>query len=173
MSSQSPARRAAKDRWYKRHHAQAMAERVRYQKEHPQRTKEIQARSRAKWQEKHQAACRLWRKENLEQARQGVKRWEQENPDAVKANRRKQSHTHKARKRGAFVEAVDPCWVFDRDEGICGICDEPVKGDFHIDHIIPLALGGEHSYTNVQLAHPLCNMRKGASLDYEQQPSVG
>jgi 5-methylcytosine-specific restriction endonuclease McrA len=27
---------------------------------------------------------------------------------------------------------------------------------------VPLALGGEHSYANTQVAHPLCNLRKGS-----------
>jgi 5-methylcytosine-specific restriction endonuclease McrA len=33
----------------------------------------------------------------------------------------------------------------------------------HIDHVIPLARGGEHSYANAQAAHGPCNMRKGAT----------
>lgn len=34
--------------------------------------------------------------------------------------------------------------------------------DFHVDHVVPLSKGGMHGYTNVQPAHPRCNMRKGA-----------
>lgn len=66
----------------------------------------------------------------------------------------------RARLRNAFVEAVDPLEVFVRDAGVCGICDAPVVGDYTIDHITPLARGGEHSYANVQLAHPSCNFSK-------------
>lgn len=66
-----------------------------------------------------------------------------------------------ARLRNAFVEHVDPFVVFQRDEGICGICDKPVDITcFHVDHVIPLAKGGEHSYANTQLAHSTCNLVK-------------
>jgi 5-methylcytosine-specific restriction endonuclease McrA len=30
-----------------------------------------------------------------------------------------------------------------------------------VDHIIPLARGGSHTWDNVQLAHHLCNSLKG------------
>ena len=31
-----------------------------------------------------------------------------------------------------------------------------------IDHLIPLAAGGEHSYLNVAAAHRACNCARGA-----------
>lgn len=67
--------------------------------------------------------------------------------------------------------------LYKRDGGICAICGEPCDwNDSHrdgntfivgkkypsIDHIIPLAKGGEHSWNNVQLAHFSCNSAKGA-----------
>ena len=61
------------------------------------------------------------------------------------------------------VEQVDRHEVYRRAGGSCGICSEPVDpANFHVDHIIPLARGGVHSYANTQPAHPLCNHRKGA-----------
>lgn len=53
--------------------------------------------------------------------------------------------------------------VYARDKGRCGICGITVYGDFHIDHVIPLSKGGEHSYANVQVAHPKCNQEKWAN----------
>lgn len=34
------------------------------------------------------------------------------------------------------------------------------RSSYTLDHIIPLAAGGAHTYANVQLAHFLCNSRK-------------
>jgi 5-methylcytosine-specific restriction endonuclease McrA len=63
------------------------------------------------------------------------------------------------------VEAVDALTVLERDDGVCGICGEDIDPtDFHVDHILPLARGGPHVYSNVQIAHPECNIRKGASV---------
>jgi 5-methylcytosine-specific restriction endonuclease McrA len=36
--------------------------------------------------------------------------------------------------------------------------------NWHLDHVVPLSRGGEHSYANVQVAHPFCNLSKGPRL---------
>ena len=67
----------------------------------------------------------------------------------------------RARVLTGFVEPVDRLVVYARDRGRCGICGRFVaKARFEVDHIRPLARGGEHSYANVQVAHPVCNRRK-------------
>lgn len=59
-----------------------------------------------------------------------------------------------------------------RDNGICKICGKPVDlsdinrntvGNYYpsVDHIIPMSKGGGHVWENVQLAHRICNSRKG------------
>lgn len=72
-------------------------------------------------------------------------------------------------KRNApVVESVDPYAIYDRDGWICQICRKQVskRADRNgpegpsIDHIKPLARGGEHSYRNLQLAHRKCNSGK-------------
>lgn len=60
--------------------------------------------------------------------------------------------------------------IFDRDGWECGVCHEPVGKQVaypdpmskSLDHVVPLSRGGSHSRSNVQLAHLVCNMRKGA-----------
>jgi len=72
--------------------------------------------------------------------------------------------TRRARQKGAFVERVYRRIVFKRDKGLCGICRKRVDpiSNWHLDHIQPLSRGGAHCYANVQVAHPRCNVRKGA-----------
>lgn len=80
----------------------------------------------------------------------------------TKELRRQYESARRARKREAFVEHVDPAVVYVMHGDRCGICSEFVlEAEFHVDHVIPLACGGLHMYANVQLAHPLCNSRKG------------
>jgi 5-methylcytosine-specific restriction endonuclease McrA len=56
---------------------------------------------------------------------------------------------------------VDRRILWERHEGRCGICQEPVPfEDFHIDHIKSIFEGGEHSYANTQPSHGDCNKRK-------------
>lgn len=63
--------------------------------------------------------------------------------------------------------------VMKRDGGVCKLCCKPVdtadrRGNGAgynyptIDHIVPLSRGGGHVMSNVQLAHMICNSRKGA-----------
>lgn len=63
--------------------------------------------------------------------------------------------------------------LYIRDNGICHICNEPcdyndkqitdeghfIAGETYpsIDHVIPIAKGGKHSWNNVKLAHHKCN----------------
>lgn len=94
--------------------------------------------------------------------RDRVAAWRKANPEKARLTRRKAQATRRARKRDAHVEQVDPVELFEMHEGACGICGEQIDGAFEVDHRMPLALGGEHSYANTQPAHPACNRRKGA-----------
>ncbi len=53
--------------------------------------------------------------------------------------------------------------LWERDSGLCGICHEPVAFDrnMHIDHLVPLSLGGTHDDANLQVTHGRCNSLKG------------
>ena len=61
-----------------------------------------------------------------------------------------------------MTTAVDYAAIRARHGMVCGICTLPITGKFHYDHITPLAKGGTHTTENIQLAHPSCNIRKGA-----------
>ena len=68
------------------------------------------------------------------------------------------------------VELVESLKVFERDGWTCQLCLDPVDKALlypdpmsrSLDHVVPLAKGGAHTYANTQLAHLLCNQRKGA-----------
>lgn len=52
--------------------------------------------------------------------------------------------------------------IFDRDGGICHICQTKIQaGDqWHADHVIALIEGGENRETNLRPAHAKCNLEK-------------
>jgi hypothetical protein len=81
---------------------------------------------------------------------------------------RSYSKARRARLLGVFVEHVDAQVLFERDEGVCGICNTAVnRDDMHIDHIVPLSRGGLHCYANVQVAHSRCNLRKRNKIELD------
>lgn len=71
--------------------------------------------------------------------------------------------------RRVTIETVDPFKVFDRDGWRCKLCGiktpKAKRGTYddnapELDHILPLAKGGEHSYLNTQCACRKCNATK-------------
>lgn len=46
--------------------------------------------------------------------------------------------------------------------GKCVYCDKQLGAKYHIDHRIPLALGGTNTDENIQLLCRTCNLKKGA-----------
>lgn len=103
------------------------------------------------------------------------KLWKKENPRPEPWNDRRRANYHKRRalKRALPADDVRPLEVYERDQWICGICNEPVMQGTawpdplspSLDHIRPLARGGHHVYENVQLAHLRCNVSKGARVE--------
>ncbi len=93
------------------------------------------------------------------------------NPELYKAHARKR----RARLRGVDVfETVRVDELYERDGGRCGICRKPcVYGEASVDHIVPIAHGGDHSYQNTQLAHHSCNISRGAGRRPAQARLMG
>lgn len=97
-------------------------------------------------------------------ARDAGKDWKRANPEAWRRMKSNHEAKRRAAKQTTEVEPIDRMAVYERDQGRCGICGDPVDvRAFHLDHVIPLCKGGPHTYANVQVAHPLCNIRKGGS----------
>lgn len=72
----------------------------------------------------------------------------------------------KARRRGCRkVSFVAARLIWKRDQGLCGICGDPVKvavspnhpKALEFDHIIPISKGGAHVVENLQLSCRSCN----------------
>jgi len=78
--------------------------------------------------------------------------------------------------------------LIQRDEGICKICGRQVDiNDYYytdegyfiagesypsIDHIIPLAKGGTHTWNNIQLAHRHCNAIKNDNIIEQEEEQL-
>jgi 5-methylcytosine-specific restriction endonuclease McrA len=62
--------------------------------------------------------------------------------------------------------------LYERDGGICQLCFRPCdRNSASRDHIRPRSRGGSDNPNNIQLAHRLCNWRRGSS-HLQQTPSV-
>lgn len=87
----------------------------------------------------------------------------------AKAHKRAARAAGKARLRTATVETFDPLDVLRRDGWRCHICGikapKRLRGTYadnapELDHVVPLAAGGEHSRRNTACACRKCNIEK-------------
>ncbi|GAA3215970.1 HNH endonuclease [Streptomyces sp. XM83C] len=73
---------------------------------------------------------------------------------------------------GALFQEIDPLDVLDEENWICHLCQRPIPDDVDrfdalaatVDHVMPLARGGDHIRGNMRAAHRLCNTRKNDRL---------
>lgn len=108
---------------------------------------------------------------------------EQCRPAQLAKQTRAMRRRRRARKRGVKSEHYTLDYLLDRDANRCQLCGERVhtrRKPPHpkapvIDHIIPLAQGGDDTRANVQIAHFICNSIKGdrTAPDGDQLRLVG
>lgn len=55
----------------------------------------------------------------------------------------------------------------------CAICGCGIKNGYHVDHILPFALGGKHIPANIQLLCKSCNLHKSSKDPIEYMQSLG
>lgn len=163
------------------------AEERAYRKAYYEANKERALEQSRKWREdnhdRYLESTRKYREDNRDRLREYRKTWEEDNADKIRkqnadwkvANRDKVSSYQQKRRaiqREAYIEHVDHMTVYERDNWICHICGEGIDPQASgedvmkasLDHVIPLAGGGEHSYANCKAAHLSCNASKGARI---------
>lgn len=63
--------------------------------------------------------------------------------------------------------------LFKLQGGKCPCCKQPLGDDYHLDHLMPLALGGSNTDDNMQLLRKTCNLQKNAKHPVEFMQSRG
>jgi len=137
---------------------------------------------------KTSATTKNWKLSNPDKVKADNKAWGLANPDKVKAKYKKYQQatldkgaakTHKRRalklNSGGTYAVKDIRLLIETQQSKCVYCKVELilegKGKYHIDHIMPLFLGGTNYPINLQALCPSCNMRKGKQHpdDYEKK----
>jgi 5-methylcytosine-specific restriction endonuclease McrA len=95
--------------------------------------------------------------------------WAKANPEVnrIKAqNRRALKRVNGGKLSKGLAEKL-----FKLQKGKCPCCHQPLGENYHLDHIVPLALGGSNTDDNIQLLRSSCNNQKSAKhpIDFMQQ----
>ncbi len=101
--------------------------------------------------------------------------------------KRSRNHYYSMRKRRRHEQAktdesndITLYKLYQRDKGICWLCGEKCDMDADpnsnnypsVDHVIPIAHGGKDEWSNIRLAHRLCNSLKGDKLNEVISPFI-
>lgn len=162
-----------------------------WQAANPERNRGRQKRWRLAHGDKHNQKRNAERAEDLEKFRRKEreryaknpkiyldkkKRFDAAHPDYVKRNRTLYYQRHKddfiakyvrayrARKKNAQGHHTnnDIQRILTAQRHRCGYCRAPLRGRYHVDHIIPLSDGGTNWPSNIQLLCGPCNLSKGS-----------
>lgn len=123
---------------------------------------------KATWFQANKARVLEQRRTNPNSSKSNVasaKRWAEANPEKAREysrmNRRRRRA--KAKEAGGTHTAADLADIFASQNGRCVYCRADLrKIARHVDHIMPLALGGSNGPENLQYLCQPCNQSKGA-----------
>jgi 5-methylcytosine-specific restriction endonuclease McrA len=106
---------------------------------------------------------------NKEHYKATIDAWHKANPESVRVY----TQNKRARKResGGKLSKGLVARLFKLQRGKCACCGQLLGTDYHLDHIMPLFLGGSNTDDNIQLLTATCNMQKNAKhpIDFMQQ----
>lgn len=160
-----------------RNHEKALASTRKWRSENKEYVSEYGARWRAENPEKAKAATRSWRERNPGRWLELKKRYRERNPESVAASirnsrakkpdqYRENDKVHEQKRRQRKVDApgngVTPeQWAKQKEPygGRCAYCDMVTTVSV-MEHMVPLARGGDHDICNVVPACCRCNSKK-------------
>jgi len=97
---------------------------------------------------------------NSKETNEYARAWRKQNPHIPHGKRKSISSGY----RDIIIS-----FLIERDGFVCGMCGESLEDSkIHIDHIIPVALGGVDVMSNVRLTHATCNMDQALSIRKEK-----
>lgn len=139
-----------------------------YHKEYRENNKKERNAACKKWSLDNKEYLREYHKKYYEEHRDHkkeiVKKYRKENPDKVQVAR--YIRNERVRNNGGSVTAKE--WIeIKKLYGNKCLCCGKTNIPLHIDHVIPLSLGGRNSIENLQPLCKSCNSRKNAkTIDY-------
>jgi len=133
--------------------------------------KDRNAKYRASNLEKETARHAKYRAENMAKEKERHSKYYQDN----KYLGRIYHHNRRAKERlnGGNLSKGLSAKLCKLQKGKCACCMKFLSGNYHLDHVMPIALGGENSDRNIQLLCQQCNQSKHAKHPVDFMRSRG
>ena len=119
--------------------------------------------------EKFVAYSTAWRAANPGRKRAHDATYRANNLESRRINR--QNYDARKRENGGTLSKGLADKLFSLQRGKCACCKLPLGDDYHLDHIIPISMGGPNIDKNIQLLRARCNISKHAKhpIEFMQQ----
>ncbi len=136
-----------------------------WQAANPERDKANHAAYRAANRAVANATSAAWYAANTERK----KAYSVDNSEARRIN--DQNREARKRRNGGILSRGLSQRLFKLQRGLCPCCKQPLGDSYHLDHIIPIDLGGPNVDSNMQLLRSVCNLQKHAKhpIDFMQE----
>lgn len=132
---------------------------AKWSKDNPEKRAEIRKRWAELNPDKRKKAEAKYRENNPEKRKESCAKWDRNNKEALRIH----SHNRRVRKRenGGSLSKGLVEKLYQLQRGKCACCGVSLGDDYHLDHKIPIALGGANEDWNMQLLTATCNRKKG------------
>lgn len=151
---------AASKAWKKANPERYKASTLAWRKANPERVKYTKA-----------AYSKAWSKANPEKVKAAIAAWRKANPETRSIYR--QTRRAKLYGNGGKLSKGLAGKLFKLQKGKCPCCKQPLGTDYHLDHIVPIALGGPNIDSNIQLLRQRCNNQKSKKHPVDFMQSRG
>lgn len=172
-----------RDEWRSKNKEKERLSQQQYARKNEDKIKEYQKKWRIENAEKLKKDKANWRVANSKEIKRKRAEKYAANAEKMREEKRKyyaeNSESFKIRahnRRVKIIESGDKLSqglsikLFKLQKGKCACCGLPLGDDYHMDHIMPLALGGTNTDNNIQLLRAACNKQKHAKhpIDFMQ-----
>ena len=140
-------------KWAENNPEKVLAKSAAYRERYPDRTKA--ALQKYEQTDKAKARTAKYRKSGKAKAYKRI--WRKENADAFARQNRLDAARRRARRRGNGAYVISIKDLQRLMSQCCVACGDPGQ---HVDHIIPVSRGGQHSIGNLQMLCASCNLSK-------------
>lgn len=158
-------------KWREANHEAVVVYQRKYYEANKQKLTEHNRKWREDNREKFKRCQRNWHEANRDRVAERMRNWQKDNPDKVTEI----YHNRRARVKGngGTLSKGIVQTLMTLQKGKCACCGKSLKHGYHLDHIMPIALGGANTDDNVQLLTPKCNLSKGAKHPEDYMKAKG
>lgn len=181
-----PCKKADSLKRYYANQKESQAKSREYANAHKEERKLYIAEYRLKNKTRLEEVCKKWRSENLTHISARNKEWRTANIDKARSDAAKYRREHPEAKRisehnrrvrqknnGGRLSRGLSTKLYRLQRGKCACCGAPLGRDYHLDHRMPIALGGANEDWNIQLLRKKCNHEKSAKHPVDFMQSRG